>query len=469
MGLFGKKGKGDGGAIADVIRCDEDEYLVWKWRPKGAEGGGGRENAIRFGSSLRVKDGELAVFVYKQKDGTNQDFIMGPFDEILKTANLPIISSILGAGYDGESPFQAEVYFMNLAGINQVKFGIPYFDVYDPRYMDFGVPMACRGSITFNLTDYKAFIKLHRLIEFDLTDFSKQIKDAVTRKVKSVVANAPADHGMPVVQMERKIDEINDILKPRIQDILEGDFGVNLKRFDLAHIEPDKDSDGWKELRSVTADLAKNSAVANNALEIKNAADMQQIQANHMEGTLDIQRQESQRAQMLATQTQFGGTHQMNMQADVAKAAAKSMGQMSAGGGGGLNPGAMMAGMAMGSAVGGHMAEQVGGMMAGMNQPTMPSPGMAAPPTPGMQAPPPPGMQAPPPPAQAAVPAVQLQVMVGGQQQGPFGLPQLQQMISSGQITADTMVWGPGMAAWQAASTVPALAAHFAPPPPPPG
>jgi len=468
MGFFGKK-KGGGGAIADVIRCDEDEYLVWKWRPKGAEGGGGRENAIRFGSSLRVKDGEVAVFVYKQKDGTNQDFIMGPFDETLKTANLPIISSILGAGFDGESPFQAEVYFMNLAGINQVKFGIPYFDVYDPRFLDFGVPMACRGSITFNLTDYKAFIKLHRLIEFDLTDFSKQIKDAVTRKVKSVVANAPADHGMPVVQMERKIDEINDILKPKIQEILEGDFGVNLKRFDLANIEPDKESEGWKELRSVTADLAKNSAVANNKLEIKNAADMQQIQAQHMKGTLDIQRQESQRAQMLSTQTQFAGTHQMNLQADVAKAAAESMGEMGAGGGaGGINPGAMMAGMAMGSAVGGHMAQQVGGMMAGMNQPV--APGMTAPVAPGMpQAPPPPNMQAPPPPAAPAAPQIQLQVMVGGQQQGPFGMPQLQQMVAAGQITADTMVWGPGMAAWQAAGTVPALAAFFAPPPPPPG
>ena len=48
-----------------------------------------KENNIRFGSSLRVKDGEMAVFVYKQKDGTVQDFLEGPYDDILKTANLP--------------------------------------------------------------------------------------------------------------------------------------------------------------------------------------------------------------------------------------------------------------------------------------------------------------------------------------------------------------------------------------------
>ena len=194
MGLFGGKKSGGGGAIADVIRCDEEEYLVWKWRPKGATGETDRENSIRFGSSLRVKDGEIAVFVYKQKDGPNQDFIEGPFDDIIKTANFPVISSILGAGYDGGSPFQAEIYFMNLSGIIQVKFGIPFFDVYDPRFLDFGVPTACRGTITFNLTDYQAFIKLHRLIQFDLDDFRKQIKDAVTKNVKGIITNAPSCH-----------------------------------------------------------------------------------------------------------------------------------------------------------------------------------------------------------------------------------------------------------------------------------
>ena len=53
----------------DSIRCDEENYLVWKWRPKGNEvNSTKKENNIRFGSSLRVKDGEMAVFVYKQKD-----------------------------------------------------------------------------------------------------------------------------------------------------------------------------------------------------------------------------------------------------------------------------------------------------------------------------------------------------------------------------------------------------------------
>ena len=85
------------GGFMDEIRCDEPSYLIWKWHPAGSQqGNNNRENAIRWGSSLRVKDGEVAVFVYKQKNETMQDFIVGPFDQIIKTANFPVLASIVG-------------------------------------------------------------------------------------------------------------------------------------------------------------------------------------------------------------------------------------------------------------------------------------------------------------------------------------------------------------------------------------
>ena len=64
MGLF----TSSEGGFMDVIRCDEPDYLVWKWNPSGNGENTKKENAIRYGSSLRVKQGEVAVFVYS-KDG----------------------------------------------------------------------------------------------------------------------------------------------------------------------------------------------------------------------------------------------------------------------------------------------------------------------------------------------------------------------------------------------------------------
>ena len=444
MGLFGNKSEG---GLMDVIRCDEQEYLVWKWRPSGEANSTKRENAIRYGSSLRVKDGELAVFVYQQKDGSMQDFIIGPYDQTIKTANFPVLSSIVGAAFGGASPFQAEIYFINLSGNVQVKFGIPYFDVFDPRFLDFAVPMAARGTITFNLTDYKAFIKLNRLINFELEDFNKQIKDAVTKYVKGVITNIPADKGMPVLQMERKLLEINEIIAAYLKPRLENDFGVNMKGFDLATIEVDKESEGYAELRKVTAEQTTKTTVAQTDVNIKNLEDMQGINAQNMEETLRIQREEAQRAQKLQTETNFIGAHALNQQTEVLKTGAESLGNMGnmdmGGGGGGMNPAGMMTGMMMGGAMGNQMAGMMNQMGQNMNQ----------------------QQNTPPPP-----PQIQYSVSVNGQTAGPFNWQQLQQMVQNGQLTKNTHVWKQGMAGWEIAGNVQELANLFGavPPPPPP-
>ena len=233
----------------DQIRCDEPNYLIWKWHPTGSQGGDTkRETAIRWGSSLRVREGSAAAFVYTDKDGSPQDFIEGPFDEILKTSNLPVIASIIGTAYDGGTPFQAEVYFINLAQVIQVKFAVPFFDVYDPRFLDFGVPTAARGTITFKITDYHEFIKLHRLDGFTLDDFRKQVRDAITRYVKDAIANAPSAYNVPLIQLERKITDINDAITPKITERLLEKFGVTVTGVDLAAIEFDKSSAGYKSL-----------------------------------------------------------------------------------------------------------------------------------------------------------------------------------------------------------------------------
>ena len=122
--------------------------------------------------------------------------------------------------------------------------------------------------------------------------------------------------------------------------------------------------------------------------------------------------------------------------------------------------GGNMAGNAMGMGMGFAMANQMAGQMAGQ----MAQPGMQqAQQQPGMGAGAP-GMPPPPPQQQS------FHISVNGQQQGPFGMPQLQQMAQSGQLTRDTYVWTNGMAGWDFAKNVPALAALFGTmPPPPPG
>ena len=446
MGLFGSKKEG---GLMDVIRCDEKDYLIWKWSPAGETSR--RENSIRYGSSLRVKDGEVAVFVYKQADGSMQDFIEGPFDQTIKTANFPVLTSIVGSAFGGASPFQAEIYFINLAGVIQLPFFIPFFDVADSRFLDFTAPVCVKGVVTFNIRDYRNFIKLHRMTDFDLEEFSVQVKKAVIRYAKSVVTNAPAQLNIPLVQIERGIDQIADLAGAKLKTALEEDFGVNMKRLDISDVTIDKTSDAYNELRSVTAELQAQMIKAQNTVGIKNLADQQEINAGHYEESLRVQREEAQRAQRLQTESANLSAHQINVQGSVGMAAAESLGQLGGSGGasmggdgGGMNPAAMMTGMMMGTAVGGSMSNMMGNMMNGVNTP-----------------------QPPAPPAGAVA---QFHISVNGSQAGPYTPDQLKQMMAAGQFGKDTYIWKQGMAGWELAGNVQELAGIFAavPPPPPP-
>ena len=434
MGLFFNKKEG---GLMDVIRCDEDNYLVWKWRPAGQPANTtNKENAIRYGSSLRVKDGEMAVFVYKQDGGQVMDFIQGPYDGTIKTDNFPVLSSIVGLAFGGASPFQAEIYFFNLQGNNQIKFAVPYFDVADPRFLDFTVPVVVRGTLTFNLTEVKQFIKLNRLVDFDLDKFRDQISGMVKKFAKNFVSNCPSEQGISVLQIERKIVEISDLMQARLAPQLADDFGVNIKRLDISAIEIDKESPDYADFVHATKE-------------------QQMIQAEQIGRRAQIDTDVYAEAAHLGVQSQHLQAHAINKQAEVLTAAANNlgqMGQMNTGGGGGMNPVGMMMGMGVAAGMGQQMAGMMSGGMNAMQQPIQQpqmqqqAPQMAPPPMPG---------------------AVSYMLAVSGQQYGPYNMQQLQQMVTSGQLTAQTLVWCQGMAAWEPASSRPDLASLFTPAAPP--
>lgn len=497
MGLFGKKDntpKKNEGGFMDVIRCDQIDYLIWKWRPAGQDVGTTvKENAIRYGSSLNVKDGEIAVFVYHQKDGTMQDFIEGPYNDTIKTANFPVLAKIVGLAFGGASPFQAEVYYINMAGLIRLPFAVPYFDMFDPRLPDYPISMAVRGSFAFGITDYRQFVKLHRLSNFELEDFNKQLKDALVKFVKGVVTNIPdGSYGgapIPIVQMERRLLQVNDLVQQYIQPKLSDVYGVTLKDFNISELDVDKTCEGYGKVKELTANYTEASLKVQQHMNLSNMQETNRLQMDSMKQTqainlenmqesLRINRDEGQYAQRQATEAnaytaklqaeqQNLGAFAIKNQTQVGIAAADAMAQQGANGVGslniggagtgvgGINPGAMMANMAMGTAIGTGMANMLGNSFAGA------ATGMGAGIMPGMAAPSS-GMSVPPPIGTL------YNVAVNGAAAGPYSVQQLQQMAMSGQFNAQSLVWTAGMANWTAAEQVSELQGLFVNNPIPP-
>lgn len=466
MGLFSKI---LGGGTQSVVRCDETDFLIWKY-----QGG-----SVSSGTSIIVKDGEVAVLI-----GTSQTCVEGPANQ---TATEKL----------------SEVYFINLAGSNVVRFAVPYFGINDPRFPDLNVPVAVRGSINFNIQDDKAFTKMHRLVGFDMEAFQKKIKDAVVKYVKSIVTNIPSDNGIPLVQMEKKILEISEILRQYLLQRLAIDFAVNVRAVDLNAIEYDADDDNYKQLKSLTQGQAADVSRAQHKINVETMRMQSKVNLDSMRAQSEanvetIQTQtrlnldalkESQRQDLknrdeslkmdreVRSQELYDREEKMRIQRDLAEKAGNVQ----------IDELQKSGRMAMGSMPG--MGQSLGGFNpSGINQIASPNPiAQIAQPTginmggvgtsKGSLIPPPPVNTTPQIPPQ--IPQVSIYVAIGGQAQGPFDYNMLKEMVKTGGLTAQTLVWKEGIE-WTPAIQVPEVASILnAPqvpspptsptPPPPPG
>lgn len=501
MGLFGFGKKTNEGGLMDAIRCDEKDFLIWKWRPAGQEANSTRkENSIRTGSSLNVRPGQAAIFLYPNTGG-QYDIIKGPYNDVIKTDNMPVLANIIGAAYDGGTPFQSEVYFINLAKNMELDFTIPFFRVipFEPEYKAYNVEVAIDGSVVFeaptNPEDIKYMFEAWGGSDTTLDELYDKMHNIVAQEVQQIVANAPKDTGIFVMHFNSLIGQMGPYILNRMQNKIAHRFGVYAADVLISEIRYNQASDSYRALERITEQQAHlfNIEKEKNALlafeierttmatdaNIRNqsAARMAGIQLDHQEDMLARMREESQYAQHmqtnvaghrggLAAEQAYLGAHTVNVQGDVMRTGMESLGNMSAmdmgAGGSGMNPAAMMMGMGMASG----MAGQMGQMMGNMGNAFGNQVAQAGAPTP----PPMPGMTPPAPPAPQAAAYF---LMVNNQQYGPCDTNTLYQMAQAGQITAQTMAWTQGMPQWAPIGSIPALAALFQAtqptPPPMPG
>src|SRR5207237_4084867 len=66
-----------------------------------------------------VRESQVAVFF---RDGKALD-VFGPGRHTLSTANIPLLANILSIPFGGTSPFRAEVIFVNMADLIDMKWG----------------------------------------------------------------------------------------------------------------------------------------------------------------------------------------------------------------------------------------------------------------------------------------------------------------------------------------------------------
>ena len=349
MGLFSKLT----GEFIDVVEWTDSstDTMVYRFERYG--------NEIKTGAKLTVRESQMAVFV---NEGKFAD-VFSPGMHTLTTQNLPLLSTLKGWKHGFNSPFKAEIYFINTKNFTDQKWGTQNaITLDDPR---FGmVEIRAFGTFATKITDPKIFLK--EVVGTD-EDFSAE---KIAGQLKSLIVtrftDAAAESGITIEKFAANMDELSTICQEKMKNEF-GEYGLKLTKFYVENVSmPD-------EIKKEIHGLSRLGKV---------------------------------NAQQLA---------QMNAAKAIEIAAANPNGGAGAG---------------MGMGLGFGMAQQMSQTFANANV-------NAAPPSLNL---------------------ISLYVAVDGKQTGPYNEQALDEMVQSGTIKPDSLVWKTGMSAWIKASEVPEVA-----------
>ena len=210
MGLFDKLKN----ELIDVIEWTDSsrDTVVYRFPRHG--------NEIKSGAMLTVREGQTAVFV---DEGQVAD-VFTPGTYQLTTANLPILTTLESWKYGFESPFKAEVYFVNTRRFTNQKWGTKNpIMLRDP---EFG-PTRLRafGTYGFRVTEADVFLKEVVGTSGDVP--TGEITDQIRNLVVSRFTDALASANLAALDLAANYDELGAALGEKMQPDMEA-YGIEL-------------------------------------------------------------------------------------------------------------------------------------------------------------------------------------------------------------------------------------------------
>jgi len=187
------------------------------------------DKEIKNGAQLIVRESQSVQFVYLGQFGD----LFGPGKYSLTTDNIPILSRLKGWKYGFESPWKAEVYFVNTRLFTDLKWGTT--NPVMMRDKDFGiVRMRAYGTFDFQIVDPKLFLKEVAGTDdhFRLDEFN----DTMRSRIVSVFSEALAKANVPVLDVAQRYSELGEALLPLINPAVAAKYGLEIKSFIVENV-----------------------------------------------------------------------------------------------------------------------------------------------------------------------------------------------------------------------------------------
>ncbi len=209
--------------VLDLIQHPNvgSEELAYR-EPQGGSGD------FRIGSQVVVRENQAAVFV---RGGQALD-ALGPGTHTITTANIPLLVDLIGRAFNNQTPFTAEVYFINTGDFPQIGWGTSQPLALETPGKGLGwLLLQGHGVMDIRVSDPQRFAKQYAIGKpiVRVGDIKERLLTMVLGELQDVIASAaPGD----LMALNRMINEVEQATLAQLRDKFEA-VGLLLKAFEM--------------------------------------------------------------------------------------------------------------------------------------------------------------------------------------------------------------------------------------------
>lgn len=211
------------GRIIDVLEWHEDlgDEMVVRF-PAG-------DSDLKLGSQLIVRENQTAVFF---RDGKSLD-VFGPGRHTLSTGNIPLLTGLLKI-FTGETPFKAEVYYVNMKIFRDMKWGTSNPILF--RDKEFGmVRLRSYGAYTMKIVDPQLFVNM--VVGSEQLFTTEKIADFFKNIIISRFTDLLGETMDSILDLTKIYDELSAGMKTKVVTDFKK-YGIEVRDFYISAITP---------------------------------------------------------------------------------------------------------------------------------------------------------------------------------------------------------------------------------------
>jgi membrane protease subunit (stomatin/prohibitin family) len=259
-------------AIIDRVKYDgPDDVFIWRWPG----------DALVWGTQVIVNQTQEAILL---KDGKIVD-TLPPGVHTLKTANIPILKSLVNIPFGNETPFAAEIYYVNKSINMALKWGTrepipiqePQFNLFVPvrAFGRFGMKVADGTKLVTTLVGTMPLFDSSHVLDYFQGHLMSHIKDYIAEKL--------VNDKISVLTITAHLNEISSALKEKVAGEF-ARFGLDIVNFYLESISVPPEDDTVKRLKKMLADKAEFDVLGDNRYKTLRTFDTMQAAAGNEGG-----------------------------------------------------------------------------------------------------------------------------------------------------------------------------------------